>query len=59
MKLSFYLGKQQELLDIIEDYRNLRNQIHLPGDIVEYNNQLIDKWKLNVAQKVDAISSVV
>ena len=72
------LGKQQELLNIIDDYRNLRNQIHLPGDIVEaphvntykgdslmrvlvnfinadiveYNNQLIDKWELNTAQKV-------
>jgi hypothetical protein len=29
------LGKPQDLLDIIDDYRNLRNQIHMPGDIVE------------------------
>jgi hypothetical protein len=29
------LGKSQDFLDIVEDYRNLRNQIHLPGDAVE------------------------
>lgn len=29
------LGKSQDFLDIVEDYRNLRNQIHLPGDPVE------------------------
>jgi hypothetical protein len=29
------LGKPQDLLDIVEDYRNLRNQIHLPGDPIE------------------------
>ena len=29
------LGKSQEFLDVVEDYRNLRNQIHLPGDFVE------------------------
>lgn len=72
------LGKSQDFLDIVEDYRNLRNQIHMPGDIVEaphinrydgdslrrllvqfineeiveYNNKLIDKWKLNPAGKV-------
>jgi hypothetical protein len=32
---SSTLGKTQELLDLVEEYRNLRNQIHLPGDIVE------------------------
>jgi hypothetical protein len=72
------LGKSQDFLNIVEDYRKLRNQIHLPGDpveaphinkytgdslirllvtfinedIVEYNNRLIDKWKLNTSQKV-------
>lgn len=72
------LAKPQDFLDIVEDYRNLRNQIHLPGDlidaphinqytgdslmrilvkfinedIVEYNNKLIDKWELNISQKV-------
>jgi hypothetical protein len=30
-----HLGKSQEFLEIVEDYRNLRNQIHLPGDPVE------------------------
>ncbi|SRR5258708_39638309 len=29
------LGKSEDFLNIVEDYRNLRNQIHLPGDIVE------------------------
>jgi hypothetical protein len=29
------LGKSQDFLDIVEDYRNLRNQIHLPGDPIE------------------------
>ncbi len=29
------LGKSEDFLDIVEDYRSLRNQIHLPGDIVE------------------------
>lgn len=27
------LGKPQDLLDVIDDYRNLRNQIHFPGDV--------------------------
>lgn len=76
------LGKPQDFLDIVEDYRNLRNQIHLPGDpidaphinqytgnsfmrilvrfineeIVEYNNRLIDKWKLNTASKLPPLT---
>ena len=29
------LGKPQDFLDIVEDYRKLRNQIHLPGDPIE------------------------
>ena len=29
------LGKSEDFLNVVEDYRNLRNQIHLPGDIVE------------------------
>jgi hypothetical protein len=29
------LGKSQDFLEIVEDYRNLRNQIHLPGDPIE------------------------
>ena len=29
------LGKSEDFLDIVEDYRNLRNQIHLPRDFVE------------------------
>jgi hypothetical protein len=76
------LGKPQDFLDIVEDYRNLRNQIHLPGDfveaphintyagdslmrmlvqfineeIVDYNNKLIDKWKLNTASKLPPLT---
>ncbi len=76
------LGKTPDFLDIVEDYRNLRNQIHLPGDFVEaphlkqysgdslmrvlakfineeivaYNDRLIDKWKLNTAQKVQLLT---
>jgi hypothetical protein len=72
------LGKSQDFLDIVEDYRNLRNQIHLPGDaidaphltqykgsslmkileefinkeIVEYNNKIMEKWKLNTSSKL-------
>lgn len=29
------LGKSEDFLAIVKDYLNLRNQIHLPGDIVE------------------------
>lgn len=29
------LNKTEEILNIAEDYRNLRNQIHLPGDFIE------------------------
>ena len=29
------LGKPQDILGIVDDYRNLRNQIHLPRDFVE------------------------
>lgn len=34
-KYRAVLGKPQDFLDIVDDYRNLRNQIHMPGDIVE------------------------
>ena len=34
-KYRAQLGKPQDFLDIVDDYRNLRNQIHMPGDIVE------------------------
>lgn len=32
------LGLPDQTLDIIEDYRALRNQVHLPGDILETRN---------------------
>lgn len=34
-KYRTQLGKHQDFLDIVDDYRNLRNQIHMPGDFVE------------------------
>ena len=33
-KYRAQLGKPQDFLDIVDDYRNLRNQIHMPGDFV-------------------------
>lgn len=81
-KYRLKLGKPQDFLDIVEDYRNLRNQIHLPGDfveaphinqytddslmriivkfineeIVEYNNKLIEKWELNISQRLPSLT---
>jgi hypothetical protein len=34
-KYRAQFGKPQDFLDIVDDYRNLRNQIHMPGDFVE------------------------
>lgn len=83
LKLTYLpkLGKSEEFLNIVEDYRNLRNQIHMPGDpietqhlskytgdslikllvnfinkdIVEWNDKLVEKWKLHLGGKIPRI----
>ncbi len=44
------LNVSNDIIGIVEDYRNLRNQIHLPGDICETPN--ITRIGVNAIEKL-------